>query len=35
VESTIQDFPLTVTSILLYGTTIHADRVIVTATDDG
>jgi fatty-acyl-CoA synthase len=34
-DSTIQDFPLTVTSILRYGTTIHADRVVATATDHG
>ena len=34
-DCTIQDFPLTVTSILRYGTTIHADRIVSTATDDG
>lgn len=34
-DSTIQDFPLTMTSILRYGATIHADRVVSTATDDG
>src|ERR1700758_23833 len=34
-DSTIQDFPLTMTSILRYGTTIHPDRVVSTATDDG
>jgi len=35
VDCTIQDFPLTITSILRYGTTIHADRIVTTATDDG
>src|SRR5262245_29086406 len=34
-DSTIQDFPLTMTSILRYGTTIHPDRVVSTATEDG
>jgi fatty-acyl-CoA synthase len=34
-DSTIQDFPLTMTSILQYGTSIHADRLVATATDDG
>jgi acyl-CoA synthetase (AMP-forming)/AMP-acid ligase II len=34
-DSTIPDFPLTMTSILRYGTSIHADRVVSTATDDG
>src|ERR1700688_3860305 len=31
----MQDVPLTLTSILRYGTEIHGDRVVVTATDDG
>src|SRR6201997_1511232 len=34
-DCTIQDFPLTMTSILRYGTSIYADRVVSTATDDG
>ncbi|MBV9512708.1 MAG: fatty acid--CoA ligase [Mycobacteriaceae bacterium] len=34
-DSTMQDFPLTVTSILRYGTSIHPDRIVSTATDDG
>jgi fatty-acyl-CoA synthase len=33
--STMMDFPLTITSILRYGSTIHADRTVTTATDDG
>ena len=33
--STMQDVPLTLTSILRYGTEIHGDRVVITATDDG
>jgi fatty-acyl-CoA synthase len=32
---TIQDFPLTMTSILRYGASIHADRTVTTATADG
>ena len=32
---TMQDFPLTITSILRYGTAIHPGRVVITATDDG
>src|SRR5262245_4282367 len=34
-HTTIMDFPLTVTSILRYGTTIHADHVVTTAMADG
>ncbi len=33
--STMQDVPLTLPSILRYGTTIHAGRTVTTATDDG
>ncbi|HME49318.1 fatty acid--CoA ligase [Mycobacterium sp.] len=33
--STMQDFPLTITSLLRYGTGMHADRLVITATDDG
>ena len=33
--STMQDVPLTLPSILRYGTTIHALRTVTTATDDG
>jgi fatty-acyl-CoA synthase len=35
VYCTMQDFPLTITSILRYGTAIHPGRVVITATDDG
>ena len=31
----MQDFPLTITGILRYGTGWHADRKVITATDDG
>lgn len=34
-RSTMQDFPLTVTSILRHGTQIHGDRLVLTATADG
>ena len=34
-DSTMQDFPLTITGILRYGTNWHADRKVITATDDG
>ncbi|HME49319.1 fatty acid--CoA ligase [Mycobacterium sp.] len=34
-ESTMQDFPLTVTGILRHGARWHADRRVVTATGDG
>lgn len=35
VESTIQDFPLTVTGIFRHGTSWHADRKVITATAEG
>src|SRR5246127_4864722 len=35
VYSTMQDFPLTITSILRYGAAIYADRTVATATDSG
>jgi fatty-acyl-CoA synthase len=35
VDSTMQDFPLTVTGILRHGTGWHADRKVITATGDG
>ncbi|HZQ30168.1 MAG TPA: long-chain fatty acid--CoA ligase [Mycobacterium sp.] len=34
-DSTMQDFPLTVTGILRHGTKWHGDRRVVTATPDG
>ncbi|MGE5696768.1 MAG: fatty acid--CoA ligase [Candidatus Sericytochromatia bacterium] len=34
-ESTMQDFPLTITGILRHGTSWHADRKVITAADDG
>jgi fatty-acyl-CoA synthase len=34
-RSTMMDFPLTLTSILRYGTRIHANRTVTTATEDG
>ena len=34
-DSTMQDFPLTVTGILRHGSRVHADRVVITATGDG
>ena len=34
-QTTMMDFPLTVTSILRYGSQIHADRTVTTATDEG
>jgi fatty-acyl-CoA synthase len=34
-ESTMQDFPLTVTAILRHGTGWHGDQLVTTATDDG
>ncbi|HEY6311893.1 MAG TPA: AMP-binding protein, partial [Streptosporangiaceae bacterium] len=34
-RSTMMDIPLTVTSIMGYGTTIFGDREVVTCTDDG
>jgi fatty-acyl-CoA synthase len=33
--STMQDFPLTLTSILRYGAALHADRAVQTATSNG
>jgi fatty-acyl-CoA synthase len=33
--STMMDVPLTLTSILRYGATIHSDHTVGTATDDG
>jgi len=35
VQSTMQEYPLTITSILRHGTTIHHDSEVVTATPDG
>lgn len=35
IHSTMMDFPLTMTSILRYGTMLHADRTVTTATDHG
>ena len=34
-RSTMQDVPLTITSILKHGTTVHHDSEVVTATPDG
>ena len=34
-RSTMQDVPLSITSILLHGTTVHHDSEVVTATADG
>jgi fatty-acyl-CoA synthase len=34
-DSTMADFPLTVTTILRHGTRWHADRMVITATADG
>jgi fatty-acyl-CoA synthase len=34
-DSTMQDYSLTATSILRYGTSIYADRTVTTATDPG
>jgi fatty-acyl-CoA synthase len=34
-DSTMQDFPLTVTAILRHGTTWHAGRKVITKTPDG
>ena len=31
----MQDFPLTITMVLRHGTRWHADRKVITATDDG
>ncbi len=35
VDSTMQDFPLTIAGILRYGTGWHANRKVITATPDG
>jgi len=35
VRSTMQEFPLTIASILKHGTTVHHDSEVVTATADG
>jgi len=35
VRSTMMEIPLTITSILRYGTTIFGDREVVTCTEDG
>jgi fatty-acyl-CoA synthase len=34
-HSTMQDFPLTVAAILRYAATVHGDRTVTTATEDG
>ncbi|HZA09138.1 fatty acid--CoA ligase [Mycobacterium sp.] len=34
-DSTMQDFPLTVTGILRHGTRVHGDRTVITATGAG
>ena len=34
-ESTMQDFPLTITTIMRYACTVHGDRKVTTATGDG
>ena len=34
-RSTMQDFPLTIGSLMKHGTTVHADSEVVTATTDG
>ena len=34
-DSTMQEFPLTVAAILRYANTVHGDRVVTTATGDG
>ena len=33
--STMQDYPLTIASVVRHGTTVHADRHVITATGDG
>jgi len=35
VRSTMMDIPLTITSIMRYGTSIFGDREVVTCTEDG
>ncbi|MCG5430906.1 fatty acid--CoA ligase [Mycobacterium sp. MYCO198283] len=34
-DSTMQDFPLTVTAILRHAVAVHAEQTVTTATDDG
>src|SRR5690348_3818004 len=34
-QSTMQNFPLTVAAILRYAATVHGDRTVTTATGDG
>lgn len=34
-DSTMQDFPLTITAIMRHGCGVHGARTVVTATDDG
>ncbi|MCV7224598.1 long-chain fatty acid--CoA ligase [Mycolicibacterium komossense] len=34
-QSTMQDFPLTIAAILRHATTVHGDRTVTTATGDG
>ncbi|OBF19992.1 long-chain fatty acid--CoA ligase [Mycobacterium sp. ACS4331] len=34
-DSTMQEFPLTVAAILRYAETVHGDRIVTTATGDG
>src|SRR5215475_12006639 len=35
VDSTMMDIPLTVTSIMRYGTTVYGDKEVITCTEDG
>ncbi|OBG90782.1 long-chain fatty acid--CoA ligase [Mycobacterium sp. E3251] len=34
-DSTMQDFPLTITAIMRHGCGLHGERTVTTATDDG
>src|ERR1700749_4237520 len=34
-DSTMQDFPLTITAIMRHGCGVHGARTVTTATDDG
>ena len=34
-DSTMQDFPLTITAIMRHGCDVHGARTVTTATDDG
>src|ERR1700722_9407491 len=34
-DSTMQDFPLTITAIMRHGCGVHGARKVITATDDG